>query len=229
MAALTYLQLCNRLVEKAGITGGTLSSVVGQQGESARVVNWINEAYLNIQELHRDWLWMQADVSFQTAPNQGAYTPAQIGLTDFASWVDDSFRSYLTSAGTPAEQFLQPMDYPDFRDVYLFGAQRTQFNQPEVLAVGPDKSLIFGPVPDAQGYTITGKYYRAPSDLVGNASVPLLPARFHMLIVYEAMKSYGLYEAASETIAEGERQYNRMLQRLTMDQLPEFGIAGALA
>lgn len=228
MAALTYLQLCNKLIEKSGISGGNLTSITGQIGESARVISWINEAYLKIQEMHEDWLWMQSDFSFPTAIGKSSYTPSEAGINNFASWVPDTFRCRLTSGGFPVEQWLTVMDYPRFRDWYQFGSQRSVTQQPHVCAIGPDKSLLLGSTPDGKGYTVEGKYYRGPVDLVNDGDIPQLPSRFHMLIVYEAMKSYGFYDAASEVIGEANRQYAPMLQRLMTDQLPEFELAGPL-
>lgn len=220
MAAMTYLQLCNKLIEKCGISGGDLASVTGQRGESSRVVGWINEAYLHVQQMRPNWLWMEGDVSFATTAGKGAYTPAECGVLDYSRWLEDSFRAYITSVGVGSEVFLGRMDYDKFRDTYLYNNIRNTTGQPISIAVGPDKSINLGLAPNAQGYTIVGKYYRAPTELAGNADTPLLPAQFHMLIVYEAMKSYGMYEAASETMAEGERQYKRMKKRMENDQLP---------
>lgn len=224
MAALTFLQLANALIQKCGIAGGNLPSVIGQTGESARVVAWINEAYLNVQQLRTNWLWMEADVSFQTVAAKGAYTPSECGVMDLSRWHEDSFRAYITSVGVGSEVFLGRMDYDKFRDTYLYNNIRNTTGQPISIAVGSDRSLNLGLCPGPQGYTVVGKYYRAPSDLVANGDLPLLPAQYHMLIVYEAMQSYAAYEAASEVMAEGMRQYRRMKKRLENDQLPRLTI-----
>lgn len=223
---MNFLQLANRLIEKAGISGGDLTTTVGQTGESRRVVNWINEAYLQIQEMHPNWLWMEADFSFPTATGKAGYTPAEAGIAGFASWLPNTCRSRQTSIGVAGEQFMGVLDYPYYRDFYQFGNTQNTTGQPLVVSVSPDKKLLIGPKPSAVGYTITGKYYRAPSELLLDADVPLLPARFHMIIVYEAMRSGGLYDAATEVIAEGERQYRRMESSLETDQLPQHGLPG---
>lgn len=221
------MQLCNRMVEKCGISGGALASVAGQSGESARVVSWINEAYAAIQQLRPNWLWMEGNVSFPTVTGKGAYTPSECGITDLGAWHEDSFRAYITSVGVGSETFLGRMDYDRFRDVYLFNNIRLTSGQPISISVGPAKELNLGLSPDSRGYTIVGKYYRDGVELVANTDVPLLPAKYHMLIVYEAMKAYGMYEAASEVLAEGDRQFRRMVKHLENDQLPRMTV-GAL-
>lgn len=222
----TYLRLCNDLIGKTGIGGGPLVSMDNQAEESRRVASWINEAYQTIQNLRPNWLWMYADFSFPTAAGKSSYTPSEAGITNFASWDARSFRITRTVDGYGGEQWLDCIDYPSFRDWYQFNGTRSQTGKPHVCAIGPDKSLLLGIAPDAQGYTITGKYFKTPVDLVLATDVPLMPARFHDLIVYEAMQSTGLYEAASEVMAESSRQYRRLKKQLENDQLPalEVGI-----
>ena len=48
-----------------------------------------------------------------------------------------------------------------------------------------------------RGYTITGDYFRSPTEMVADGDLPTgLPAQFHMAIVYLAMTYYAGYEAA---------------------------------
>jgi hypothetical protein len=47
---------------------------------------------------------------------------------------------------------------------------------------------------------------------------------FHFLIVYEAMKSYAMYEAATEVMAEANRMARPMMKDLVNDQLPRMTI-----
>lgn len=223
---MNFLQMANAFISKAGISGGDLASVTGQRGESARVVGWISEAWRNIQELRPNWLWMLADVSFATVAGKGAYTPAECGLSDFASWEEDSFRVYRTGVGVGSEIFLGCMEYERFRDAYLYNNIRNTTGQPSCVAVAPNKSLLLGLAPDAQGYSVAGQYRRAPSELLANTDIPLMPERFHMLIVYEALQSYAAYEAAGEVMAEALRQYRRMKKSLEHDQLPPLTIGG---
>lgn len=229
---MTYLQLAQKLVEKCGISGNGPTTVVGQTGELKRVVGWINEAYLQIQEMRPNWSWMTGNVSFTTVAQQATYTPAQCGIADFAEWKLSSrectFRSSVTSVGFGSEIFMNYIDYEAWRNYYQYGNLRTSYGRPLFVAVTPDKSLGFGLVPDSVGYTIVGEYFKAPTELLLDADVPLLPGRFHMLIVYLAMTYYGAYENAPDAASEGQRMYASMLRRLNQDQLPEMIFGGPL-
>lgn len=225
----TYLQLCNSLIQKCGISGGSITTAVGQPGESGRVASWIDEAYLNIQLTEPRWWWMRGTVSFATVTNQGSYTPVQCGLSDFGLWKMDSFRSYITSTGTSSEQFLTPIPYDDYRDTYLFGMMRTSYGDPRYISEGPDRSLNLGLIPGDVGYTVVGEYFKTPTRLTADADTPALPAQYHMLIVYRAMMMYGMYESAPETVQEGTALYNAMLRRVMRDQMDDVCVGAALA
>lgn len=225
----TYLQLCNSLIQKCGISGGSLTTVVGQTGESGRVASWIDEAYTNIQLTEPRWWWMRAPVSFTTVASQGSYTPTQCGLTDFGLWKMDSFRRYVTTTGTNSEQFLTPISYDNYRDTYLFGMMRTSYGDPRYISEGPDRSLNLGLIPGDVGYTVVGEYFKAPTSLTADADTPALPSQYHMLIVYRAMMMYGMYEAANETYQEGMALYNSMLRRVMRDQMDDVCVGSALA
>lgn len=230
---MNYLQLCQRMVQKCGIAGSGPSSVLNQTGELARVVNWINEAWLSIQEERADWQWMRKSVSFTTVYQQRYYTPAQCGISDFARWAMDtkenSFRCYLTSVGTASEIFLSYLEFETFRDTYVYGAMRTTYSRPVVITVAPDKSIGLGLAPDNTGYTITGDYFSTPTQMTANTDTPEMPDRFHMLIVYRAMMYYADYEQDAFLRQTAEAEYNRMLRRLTTEQLPEFLVGASLA
>lgn len=104
----TFLQLVNRLRQFCGASGASaaLVTTANQSGESARMVNWINEAWLDIQTMRRDWLWARKTAAFPTVSGKAVYSSTDIGLTDFGHWARDTFRNYANpqvavSIGSP--------------------------------------------------------------------------------------------------------------------------------
>jgi hypothetical protein len=125
--------------------------------------------------------------------------------------------------------FLDDIPYDAWRNDYMLGAQRQVRTRPVVIAVGPDQSLCLGPPPNAL-YTVTGDYWVAPSLMALDTDLPAgLPKRFHMLIVYDAMKKYAGYESAPEVYARGTEESARMKARLFAVRGPTVGFGGALA
>lgn len=230
---MTFLQLVQRLRSECGVPGNGPSTVIGQTGEMLRLVNWINAAYEDIQLARPDWQWMRTSKTFNTTAHKQSYHPTNISpdlaMTDFSHWAE-SKRGwiYLTSNGKGAETHIELADYDSFRDLYLMGSGPTTYGPPFVYAIAPaDKSILLGPNPD-NVYTVTIEYFKAPQVLATDADVPTLPSRLHMMIVYRAMQKYGMFNAALEQVQQGETEYNRMFNKLLMDQAPTISFGGSL-
>lgn len=231
----------------------TVSSATGSLG---RVVNWVSDAWTDIQMDFSDWDWMRssnllgAGASFQTTAGQASYPlgfgggdlggdfggdfgagPGAVGIDPdaFGKWDLETFRCYPTAVGTRGEMFLDNIPYDAWRDGYMLGAMRDVQTRPVVAAVGPNQSICLGPPPNDQ-YTITADYFVAPSQMVADTDVPTgLPTRFHMLIVYVAMQKYGQYEAATEVYQRGAQESSRVYAQLSAARAPRFTFGGALA
>lgn len=219
---MNYLQLINRARVECGVSGASTPLATAQNltGESARIASWINSAWVDIQTAHEDWQWMRKPVQFNLVAQQQSYTPAQAGVgATFGNWKRDSFRCSSVGQNYADEQLMVWMNYNTFRNLYIYGNMRTTYQRPVVVAIAPDKSLAFGSIPD-QPYVITGEYYSQPEEFSNDTDEPGIPARFHMLIVYRAMMSYGGYEAAPEVFQRGETEFKRLMSRLNIDQIP---------
>lgn len=205
-------------------------TVVAQVGEYKRLVDWVADAWDDIQGLHPDWKFLRLSTSWTTTLGQYAYTPTQcnIPVDTFGCWVRHEMRQYSTAVGLASEMPVHYMTYERWRRQYNIGALRDQRTMPMNFAVAPDQSVVLGPTPLA-GYTLTGDYYRSPIILAANGDIPALPPGFsHLIIVHAAKMKYAAYEAAPEVYAEAERAYNSLLCRLEVGQLNEITMQGAL-
>jgi hypothetical protein len=239
---MNYLQLGQRLATECGATNVTLNSMLNQQGEQQRFVNWVNTSWNELQTLHDDWEWMRSSsllgqgVSFVPDPGQASIPlgtgPGTIGLDPLlfgGKWAKASFRNYTTSVGPRSEIFMTDIRYDFWRDAYMYGANRDVKTRPVALAIGPDKSLCIGPPSNGQ-YTVTGDYYQAPSAMTADLDIPVgLPPQYHMAIVYKGMIFYGSYEAAPEVMERGLDGFGELLTQLERQYGPRARMAAALA
>lgn len=225
----TFLQLVQQLRQECGVSGANPTTTVGQIAEINRLVSWIQAAWVEIQGQRSDWFFMREAVSFQVDPTNGmSYTPTQVGEPLLASYKRDSFRAYSVAFGIGNEQILPYLPYDQFRNLYLFGANRARSERPILFTVDPQKNFLVGPAPN-EPYIIDGEVYRQPVEFTGDADYPEMPPQFHLIIVYLAMMKYGAFENAPEVYDRGELEYKRMLVRLTIDQTPQIGFGGSLA
>lgn len=234
-----------------GGASGSITTTANQTGEGQRFINWVQSAWNDIQTIHDDWAWMRSSyilnwagdtqqpnsgMSFASVAGQAVYgfgsAAGQNGvlLANFQKWVRGSFFAHPTANNDyQAETPLDWIDFDVWRNTYMLGANRDVQTRPVAVAIGPDFSVCLGP-PPAAGYTITGDYYTAPTQMSADTDSPTgLPAAQHMIIVWKALLDYGGYEAASDVYQRAEMHYDNLMSQLEVLRLPEVGFAGCLA
>lgn len=235
----TFLQLAVRLRRECGVAGTGPAAVVGQTGLHEKLVNWVADAYRDIQLRHPNWRWMRSNFTVNTVAGTDNYaytactdTKTAAAISRFAHWWAndrlDRFRFYLTSGGVSGEQWLTFMPYEDFRRIYKFGAQQSATGQPFYVSVDDDEKLVLGPNPN-NIYTVSGSYQRGPQMLAADADEPDMPTRFHDLIVYYAMQRYASSTVAPEVLARAVLEGGRIMRALELSQLPQIRLGSPLA
>lgn len=225
-APMTFVQLAQATGVNCGISG-TITTCQNLTGEQARIAQWVNDAWNDIQTEHDDWTFMRSSVLlgggavFATVAGQSDYplgtNPGDCNVppTSFGKWDEYSFRNYSTATGFTNEIVMDPISFDQWRDSYMLGAMRNVQTRPVVVAVGPEQEVLVGPPSDGT-WTVTGDFFFAPSQMAADTDTPTyLPQQFHMLIVYRVMKlKYGLYEAAPEVVTRGMQEHDRMMSEL---------------
>lgn len=197
------------------------------------MVNWIKNAWIELQQEKDDWKWMRRSFTVQTVASDGEYaytdctdTTTSAVIARFAMWHKRWFQCYLTASGVGAEYRLDWMDWDAFKARYRFGTQTN--GQPRHVSVDPSMKFCLGPKPDAI-YTVTGDFQLGPQIMTVDADEPEMPSRFHMLIVYEALLKYGFFGVAPEAISRAQSESSRLRFALERDQLPTIRAGRSLA
>jgi hypothetical protein len=220
---LNKLQLTQRLRQEAGIPGSGPTTTVGQQGELGRLVSWIEQAYEDLQDTRPDWEFLRSDFSFNCVVGTSTYAPSTV--TDLANWKYDSLRVYMTDLDDEQWLIYKPWDL--FRDTRLIGSTRTQTGRPIDFTIKPDKSLVLWPIPD-DTYTIDGEFYKAAQTMDTDTDVPAFE-RHHMVIVWNALERYASYVGEPSLFAKAQKEYGRLLNKLTLDRTRNITVGCPLA
>ena len=237
VAAKTFLQLVQDLYREVGAAGGTPATAIpttaGVTGEILRLVNYVHDAELDIQNMWVDWKWLRKTLTFYTGTqNQTGIFTTQNGSVsaqpaDLAEWDWKSF--FILPPGATAYQPLATYEWQEVRNQVF---NTISYAQPWRVIVMPDNTLRFDNIPD-QSYQCTAEYRALPYDLKNDADVSNIPARFgNRLIVEMARVKYGMFENAPEQVAQSKLQIygtvddsgiptnNGILAALENDQLP---------
>jgi hypothetical protein len=218
---MTYLQISQRVQQLCAISGAKLASVGSATGELKRVTDWVNDAWLSIQTLHPDWLFMKTGLEFLTETDVSNYTPARMGIAVPQRFDLFSFTCY---GDVQDESVVWFLNEDEFRYRYRFGQGRAARGKPAHFTVAANRTLTLAPTPDG-GYTVTGRAFMRPYLLAADTDVPVMPYAYHMAIVYRAMMFYGAYEAASDVYQHAEREYTSLIMKARAECLPAVAFA----
>lgn len=235
----TFLQLCKYTCRECGVAGGesAISAVTSQTGELSRIVGWVKDASIEIDNRHTDWRYLRHGFTVNTVEDDDTYaygditdTTSSAVIDRFSHWFLNDFRDppkiFLTSSGVGTQNWMIWTPWENFKTIYRIGTQNSGY--PVHITIDPQNRIVIGPKPNGI-YTITGDYYRSAQVMDADDDVPEFPAQFHMLVVYRAMESYGFHESAPEVLAKGQKYGNRMMRALENNQKPAFRMAGPLA
>ena len=218
VTALTYLALCQRLVSETKIPGSGPTTTVSQTGINKNVVQWINQAYIDIQDFYPDWnfRWYDGLISCTT----GDYDYDESANCE--TFNRKSFEIYDSSddaTGASASK-MSWIPWKLWRYKY---AQRPQTNgDPSNVTIAPDGQVHIYPPPDSDDWRVRYSGFMPIDELSGDADVPILPNRYHMLIVYKAMLDYAHFYIDQSNLARVQIQYSDLLSRMVSDQKVEI-------
>lgn len=228
---MTFLQLCQAFVREAGIDRSGQSmpvTVAGQVGDLGSAVDWIRQAYIEIQRSKPNWAFLRGYFQLETVNGQQKYLASECTdggqpITRHSAWwlqdIDNPPKSYLKSAGKGAEYWLtyQPRSY--FVQLYNIGNNSIQTSLPATISIDFDRKLMLGLTPN-DVYVVSGEYQKSAQVLADDDDVPEMPEDFHYLIVYEALRKYGGFDVAPEVLMRAETEGAALRSSLVNDQLP---------
>ena len=186
-----------------------VATVLGQTDDAAQAVQWVSDAWTQVQRAERwDFLWNRA--YFTTTAGKSEYTPIEQNR-GVGSKIDiTTFRN--GNNGT----HLAPMDYHRL-------AVPSRSGSPSMVALLPNDSVVFNATP-TEPATYYYEYWATPAVLTDDLDTPTAPAQFHKAIVWLAVTNYareqgaewnGLYTAAT-------RDFNAVYSDMQRFYLPQM-------
>jgi len=209
---MNYLALCQTTRQRAGMSGTGPAQVTGNSGEMARLVDWVRQAWIELQGGHRgEWnaLWRPLDLAV-SAGTAELDPPA-----DLNHLVRD--RLYFND---------RELGWHAWRDLPRLPGDS---DRPKAIAHRPDGKLVLWPAPKDAG-TLLGEYYATPQVLTNDADEPWLPRHLQDAIVYQALVYYAAYEDAPEIYQDAMDSVGDYRLRMANELLPAWDLtAGPMA
>jgi hypothetical protein len=162
---------------------------------------------------------MRQEFEFETSAGEMTYPFASTtGLTALGDIDRELVSAYKNSDGQAHEYLLSEIEYTDWRRIYNVGVPTQR--KPGCYCV-EGKNFLLGPPPD-DTYTIRGLGRLAVQQLSGNTEVVRLDDEYIPAIKWLAVKMFAGFEEAGNIYTHADTEYNAVITRLEMEQLPEF-------
>lgn len=224
----TFLELAKAVAQESGsFDPSLLTGVTGLTGRPAKIVGWVQRAYVNIQNSRRDWGWLFAPFTDELIPFSAVYSPQSFNLTRFSSWATDRdwympVTIYDPATGVSDETALRQISHELWKTKWDRGDQ-TNYQRPVEYAISPRREIEFGPIPD-KAYVVRGQYQKGPQVLAASNEVPEMPERFHDMILWEAIRLMMLSDGDWQEAQFPTMEMVGLRHELELDQLPEVTI-----
>lgn len=223
----TYLSMCQSVRQYCGVSGTGPLTVEDQTGILKEIVDWVRDAWKEIQLSRFDWLfkWASFPDTFRTSVGTREYL-TEIG--DFREWgtaeKDMKITTYLVSDGQNAEYELTQWDYQDFRNHYMTGETASVQGKPRAYAITPENELALGPIPDGT-YRLRGQYYKDIQVLSSGDTIEL-DDRYVDVIKWLGVVYFGMAYESPNKYQMADQKYRQAYTRLVNEQTPvvEYGI-----
>ena len=220
----SFLQICQDFRQEAGLAGTGPASVKSQVGMDKKIVDWIRNAWINLQESQRTWRFMwKGDGSITCIADIRSYDPVSLGF-DVRNVIYESVT--CRASGTQVRIPLSYIPYNQFKTQCLNLQPVT--GRPTIFTWSPDNKLMLHPIPSSD-FVVEFEYYRNPQELTENTDVPIMPSRYHRVLVYLALTHYAVHDDAITIYQDSKVQASKLLDSLHADQLEYFAATDALA
>lgn len=213
---MNFLEMV-RAVRKRAKLQGTGPDSVDTTGEEAGLVLAVHDAWIDIQNMRKFWMWMRTERQFLMVVGKSTYTTTEsLGPNPrLGKWLVDTF--YITVNNKKSK--LRYLPYDIYKDRHINDSGNTL---PHEFTIRPSDDALIFPSPNVV-YTISCEYQKSAQELTTNTEVPELPTRFHWVIVYKALEEYGASIGYFELQTKYDEKYFDAIQELLASQNPATG------
>jgi len=243
---MTYLDLVKRLVQELRIELSAKVTTVNPEpaasyGTTTELITscsqWVQQAWIEIQEDQDNWNFMVTRTQFDLAEGQYSYDIADIVDTALDPVEYDrlvmfvapgDYRYIWLNNGAVANPvpsrcyFVEPEHFFGFYD-----ANRPAQGLPGTFSTDREGCLVFNTAPGNDDYNVEFNFKAQPQRLLADGDIPRgLHEKFHMLIVYRAMQFYSMGDEADKQYARATKLYKGWMNKLRLRELGGYSMPG---
>jgi len=215
---MNFLQLVQEAMQKAGVREDLPTTLAGATGIVADFKGYVTDTYRRIQNTAHAENWFfrqQLDQTFPLVAGTDGYSMPS-GIQEI-NW--RTVTVYETAKTN--ERSLEFVDYYIWR--MGMDTREVEDTFPQYVTLAPDDTIYVFPAPD-QAYTFRYDGVIELDELEDDSDVPIIPARYHWVLVWGAVSRYAKSHEDGSKLAEAESEYRPIYDTLVNRQSPEVRI-----
>lgn len=194
-----YLRIMQLTNTACGLQGD-IDTVNNLKDIQVSIAEFVNLAYYDIQVMRDDWKFMQGTLDTHIIPASYTITNADVGRWNKLYYSNKEVRRY---------------DY----EGYLNSDWTSTPGPPRMYTIIPETNKVVFNTPD-QPYAIRARYVRVPLTLSNDSDIPIIPVRFHTVLVYKAAADFGSWLGNPEIEDRNMTKYDTLLLQLKRSEIP---------
>ena len=207
---MNYLQLTNAVLRE--INEVEVTSISSTRGIQTSVKDFINKAQRDIINSEVEWPFTVVNQSFSTVAGTAEYSREGDAKTvDF-----DSFTVQKSGEAERKLRYLSFNEYLDAKNEADTNPDTSARAVPEFVYQTPDNKIGLSPVPD-DAYTVRYYYYQTSTDMSDATDTPVIPERFHDVIVNRARYYAHMLRSDVQFSQLAMRDYTDGLSRMRVE------------
>lgn len=207
---MNYLQLTNAVLRE--INEVEVTSISSTRGIQTSVKDFINKAQRDIINSEVEWPFTVVNQSFSTVAGTAEYSrEADAKTVDF-----DSFTVQKSGEAERKLRYLSFNEYLDAKNEADTNPDTSARAVPEFVYQTPDNKIGLSPVPD-DIYTVRYYYYQTSTDMSDATDTPVIPERFHDVIVNRARYYAHMLRSDVQFSQLAMRDYTDGLSRMRVE------------
>ncbi|HWV16056.1 MAG TPA: hypothetical protein VN030_11565 [Cellvibrio sp.] len=208
---MNFLELVKKAWRDCGQTGDGPAAVTGVAGHQLRFVNWVREAWKDIQRESSEWSFLKIRATCTLTAGQENHTSGDLLITDLLKPL--AVLIFVSDQWLPLNLIISSQS----SDEWL----RANKSSGQPCVVYFDNGVFsFDTLPD-KNYQLRIYYKRTPQELVANTDVPICDAAYHDTITYLAKKKYALFDEDQALLTEANEAYERTISDMRADLTPQ--------
>lgn len=207
---MNYLELTNAVLRE--INEVEVTNIGSTRGIQTSVKDFINKAQRDIINSEVEWPFTVVNQSFSTVAGTAEYSrEADAKTVDF-----DSFTVQKSGEAERKLRYLSFNEYLDAKNEIDTNPNTSARAAPDFVYETPDNKIGLSPVPD-DTYTVRYYYYQTSTDMSGATDTPVIPERFHDVIVNRARYYAHMLRSDVQFSQLAMRDYTDGLSRMRVE------------